>query len=155
MDGRVSGAMISLQLMGMNSKELGARITALRLRMGESVASFAARSGVAKSHIYKLEAGGLDNPTVTTLTGIAGALGITLDELLGNSRKGEPKSEPAEPPMPPSLTQFLRDWETEHKSRMPKDVVHSLATLQFRGKRPRTVEDWRVIYAVVDRTLRD
>ena len=138
----------------MNPKQLGARITALRLRMGESVASFAARSGVAKSHIYKLEAGGLDNPTVTTLTGIAQALGITLDELLGNPPAGD-KGEPAERPIPASLLKFLREWESEHKATMPKDVVHSLASLQFRGKRPKTVEDWRVIYAVVDRTLRD
>ena len=139
----------------MNPKELGARITALRMRMGESAASFAARSGVAKSHIYKLESGGLDNPTVTTLNRIAGALGVTLDELLGNPRSGGDKSRPPERPMPASLTKFLREWESEHKARMPKDVVHSLMTLQFRGKRPKTVEDWRVIYAVVDRTLRD
>lgn len=139
----------------MNPKELGARITALRMRMGESAASFAARSGLAKSHIYKLESGGLDNPTVTTLNRIAGALGVTLDELLGNPRSVEDKSRPAERPMPAALTKFLREWESEHKARMPKDVVHSLMTLQFRGKRPRTVEDWRVIYAVVDRTLRD
>ena len=123
--------------------------------MGESVASFATRSGVAKSHMYKLEAGGLDNPTVTTLDGIARALGITLDELLGSPGRAGGKREPAERPIPASLTQFLREWESEHKTRMPRDVVHSLATLQFRGKRPRTVEDWRVIYAVVDRTLRD
>lgn len=140
--------------MGMNSKELGARITALRMRMGESVGSFATRAGVAKSHVYKLEAGGLESPTVATLSRIAGALGITLHELLGNPASTGERSEPAER-MPTSLTRFLREWETEHKARMPKDVVHSLATLQFRGKRPRTVEDWRVIYAVVDRTLRD
>jgi len=139
----------------MNPKQLGARITALRMERGETVAAFAGRAGVAKSHMYKLEAGGLESPTVTTLDGIARALGITLDELLGNPRSGEEKREPAERPIPPSLTQFLREWETQHKARMPKDVVHSLATLQFRGKRPRTVEDWRVIYAVVDRTLRD
>jgi transcriptional regulator with XRE-family HTH domain len=141
--------------MGMNSKELGSRITTLRLRMGESVSVFATRSGVAKSHVYKLEAGGLENPTVTTLTRIAGALGITLHELLGNPSSTGERSEPAERRMPASLARFLREWETEHKARMPKDVIHSLATLQFRGKRPRTVEDWRVIYAVVDRTLRD
>jgi transcriptional regulator with XRE-family HTH domain len=139
----------------MNPRELGARITALRMRMGESVASFATRAGVAKSHMYKLEAGGLESPTVTTLAGIAGALGITLDELLENPASAGDKGEPAERPIPASLTQFLREWESQHKARMPKDVVHSLATLQFRGKRPRTVEDWRVIYAVVDRTLRD
>ena len=136
-------------------KALGARITALRMGTGESVASFAARAGVAKSHMYKLEAGGLESPTVTTLDGIAGALGITLDELLGNARRAGGRTEPAERPIPPSLVQFVREWETEHKAKMPKDVVHSLATLQFRGKRPRTLEDWRVIYAVVERTLRD
>lgn len=139
----------------MKPKELGAHITALRMRMGESVASFAMRSGVAKSHMYKLEAGGLENPTVTTLEGIARALGITLDELMGNPRSARGKREPAERPIPASLVKFLREWESEHKATMPKDVVHSLATLQFRGKRPKTVEDWRVIYAVVDRTLRD
>lgn len=139
----------------MNAKALGARITALRMGLGESVASFAARAGVAKSHLYKLEAGGLESPTLTTLTGIAGALGITLDELLKNPRRSGPRAEPAERPIPPSLTKFIREWESEHKATLPKDVVHSLATLQFRGKRPRTLEDWRMIYAVVDRTLRD
>jgi transcriptional regulator with XRE-family HTH domain len=139
----------------MNPKELGARITSLRMERGETVAAFAARAGVAKSHMYKLEAGGLESPTLTTLTGIAGALGVTLDELLGNRRSAGDGSAPAERPIPPSLVQFVREWETEHKARLPKDVVHSLATLQFRGKRPRTLEDWRVIYAVVERTLRD
>lgn len=141
--------------MGLTPKQLGARITTLRMVMGESVAAFAARAGVAKSHLYKLEAGGLASPTLTTLDGIAGALGITLDELLGNNRSAGGRTEPAERPVPASLTRFLRDWESEHKAKMPKDVVHSLATLQFRGKQPRTVEDWQVIYAVVDRTLRD
>jgi transcriptional regulator with XRE-family HTH domain len=141
--------------MGLNPKELGARITALRMELGETVASFAARAGVAKSHMYKLEAGGLENPTVTTLDGIAGALGISLDELLGTRRGPKAKNPPPEQPIPPSLVQFVREWETEHKARLPKDVIHSLATLQFRGKRPRTLEDWRVIYAVVERTLRD
>ena len=105
--------------------------------------------------MYKLEAGGLESPTVTTLVGIAGALGLTLDELLGNARAAGVRAEPAERPVPPSLTRFIREWEAEHKATMPKDVVHSLATLQFRGKQPRAVEDWRMIYAVVDRTLRD
>jgi hypothetical protein len=105
--------------------------------------------------MYKIEAGGLDSPTVTTLNRIAGVLGITLDQLLQSPRSTGDKSGPPERLMPASLKQFLREWETEHRARVPKDVVHSLATLQFRGRRPRTVEDWRVIYAVVDRTLRD
>ena len=141
--------------MAIDMKALGARITDLRMRMGETVASLATRSGVAKSHLYKLEAGDLENPTVTTLDGIARALGLTLDELLGNPPGGAVRSETAERPMPASLVQFLREWESQHKATMPKDVVHSLAALQFRGKRPRTVEDWRVIHAVVERVLRD
>ena len=139
----------------MNPRQLGARIMALRMELGESAASFAARAGVAKSHLYKLEAGGLESPTVATLDGIARALGTTIDELLGNPRRAAGKAAPAGRPMPASLAKFLREWESEHKATMPKDVVHSLATLQFRGKRPRTVDDWRMIYAVVDRTLRD
>lgn len=141
--------------MGIDMKALGRRITASRIGLGESVAAFAARAGVARGHMHKLEAGGLENPTVTTLAGIAEALGITLDELLGNPRNAGKKAEPAERPVPPSLTKFIKEWEAEHKGTMPKDVVHSLATLQFRGKRPRSVDDWRMIYAVVDRTLRD
>lgn len=123
--------------------------------MGETVASLAMRSGVAKSHLYKLEAGDLENPTVPTLAGVARALGLTLDELLDNPPSGLGGSGKEERTMPASLTQFLREWESQHKATMPKDVVHSLAALQFRGKRPRTVEDWRVIYAVVERVLRD
>src|SRR6185503_19342678 len=103
--------------MGLNPKELGAGITALRMGLGETVASFAARAGVAKSHMYKLEAGGLENPTVTTLDGIAGALGISLDELLGTRRSPNAKNPPPERPISPSLVQFVREWETEHKAR--------------------------------------
>jgi transcriptional regulator with XRE-family HTH domain len=139
----------------LNGKELGLRIAALRQQLGENMTSFARLTGVSRSRLYTIEAGEGNTPTVRTLDRVAEALVMTLDELVKNQASTRSRQEPAMGPMSPSLSRFLREWELEHEVKMPKDVVRSLVGLQFRKKRPRTVEDWRVIYAVVDRLLRD
>lgn len=62
----------------------GARVKAARDRLGWTQERLATEAGMQQAAISKLERGGGRRlPTVTTLTAIAGALGVTTDYLLG------------------------------------------------------------------------
>lgn len=63
-------------------KQMGKRIQALRKKRNLSRQELAARAGVSREYIRKLEGGGYD-PTVGTLQRIAKAFGVPLTELLG------------------------------------------------------------------------
>ena len=141
--------------MPIDKRKLAARITTLRSALGESVTVFAKRAGLARSHMYKLEAGDSESPSLNTLDTLAREFGLTIDQLVGRKSPDKAMRRPVEPPVPISLTHFVREWESRNKARMPQDAVHSLARLKFRGRRPRTVKDWGVIYAVVDSILQD
>ncbi len=56
---------------------LRARRSALRL----SLQQVADRAGTSKPNLWQLEIGGTSNPCVTTLVGLASALGLQPDEL--------------------------------------------------------------------------
>lgn len=141
--------------MTIDVRALGARITTLRSAQGESITAFAKRTGLARSHMYKLESGNFESPSLATLDALADAFGLTIDQLVGRRSPDKAMRRPVEPPVPITLIRFVREWESRHKTRMPKDAVHSLARLRFRGKRPRNAKDWGVIYAVVDSLLRE
>jgi hypothetical protein len=53
--------------------------------------------------------------------------------------------------MPPSLVEFINVVEAEQESKLPADVVRSLAILQFGGKRPSTLSSWRFLYEALRR----
>jgi len=61
---------------------MGKRIQALRKKRNLSRQQLAAKAGVSREYIRKLEAGGYD-PTVGKLQAIAKALGVPVTELLG------------------------------------------------------------------------
>ncbi len=139
--------------MAVNLKRFGHLLRELRVSSGEKMMPFAVRSGIPRSNLYKLEAGEA-NPGALTLRRLAKAHGVTVASLL------EEQEGPSRPPQkapdrtPASLAGFIEEWESEHRSRLPRDVVRSLAGLQFHGKRPRTREDWRVIHAFLARMLK-
>lgn len=53
--------------------------------LGLSLQAVADRAGLAKSHIWELEAGHARNPTLNAMMGISRALGVSLDYLTGQS----------------------------------------------------------------------
>ena len=63
-------------------RQMGKRIQALRKKRNFSRQELAARAGVSREYIRKLEGGSYD-PTVGTLQRIARAFGVPLTELLG------------------------------------------------------------------------
>lgn len=62
-------------------KQMGKRIQALRKKQKLSRQELAAKAGVSREYIRKLEAGGYD-PTVGTLQRIAKALGRPMEDFL-------------------------------------------------------------------------
>lgn len=144
---------------------IGERLLQLRELRGLSVSAVASQANVAKSYVAKLERGEVDNPGLATLDSIATALKTTLSQLFAPATGSHKRSrwsavvDPLEverlrATMPESLQRFLRELEDSEGARVSSDIVRSLALLQFRGKRPERVEDWRFVYQAVARSLR-
>ena len=72
---------IDLQVLEIRVR-LGQRIRELRLAKGMNQDEFAAAAGIHRTHPGKLE-NALIDPQLSTLVKVAGALGVSLGELLG------------------------------------------------------------------------
>jgi transcriptional regulator with XRE-family HTH domain len=62
---------------------LGARLTRLRLEKGESLQQVADAVGVSKAHVWELEKGRTDNPSMGLVTRLADHFGLSLASLVG------------------------------------------------------------------------
>jgi transcriptional regulator with XRE-family HTH domain len=62
---------------------LGARLTRLRLDKGESLQQVADAVGVSKAHIWELEKGRTDNPSMALVTRLADHFDLSLATLVG------------------------------------------------------------------------
>jgi transcriptional regulator with XRE-family HTH domain len=65
---------------------LGARITKLRLKAGQSLQEVADAVGVSKAHIWELEKGRADNPSMGLVTRLADHFGVSVAFLVGEDR---------------------------------------------------------------------
>jgi transcriptional regulator with XRE-family HTH domain len=65
---------------------LGARITKLRLKAGESLQEVADGVGVSKAHIWELEKGRADNPSMGLVTRLADHFKVSVAFLVGEDR---------------------------------------------------------------------
>ncbi|WP_375459514.1 helix-turn-helix domain-containing protein [uncultured Enterovirga sp.] len=62
---------------------IGARITKLRLARSESFQQVADAVGVSKAHIWELEKGRTENPSMNLLKGLADHFGVSISFLVG------------------------------------------------------------------------
>jgi transcriptional regulator with XRE-family HTH domain len=62
---------------------LAARLNQLRLRKGESLQDVAAAVGVSKAHIWELEKGRSENPSMGLVTRLAEHFGVSVAFLIG------------------------------------------------------------------------
>jgi transcriptional regulator with XRE-family HTH domain len=148
--------------------KLGTRVSQLRELKGLSLSAMAEQAGLAKSALTKLERGETANPGVRTLSALCKVLGVTLPELLQEGPTGrDPRRRTAEPEVivaqrqfqqlreqaPASLKEFLADEEGAGR-RVPADILKTLVTVQYRGRRPDNVDDWKFLYSAMLRTIR-
>jgi transcriptional regulator with XRE-family HTH domain len=149
--------------MALDTLALGARITRFRDLRGLSLSALADEAGLAKSYLAKLEKGEVENPGLRTLSGIARGLGVTVADLLAPAetapRAGR-KTMLAEDAafskvleeLPEGLKDFLKSME-EAGQPLTADTVRALAGVQYRGKRPKSLEDWRFLYDAIRRSV--
>jgi HAD superfamily hydrolase (TIGR01509 family) len=69
--------------MSMDEKRLGQRLQAARQAAGFTQQMLCQKAGLSYSTLAKIERGAIKTPSVFTIQSIAGALGTTLDELVG------------------------------------------------------------------------
>jgi transcriptional regulator with XRE-family HTH domain len=117
-----------------------------RLDQGLSIAELARRSKVSKSYLSQLEnnINGL-RPSADALYKIAFALGTTVSELL-EKQVGKDDDELTE--IPEGLRIFAM---TEQLS---EQEIKMLARIEYRGQRPRTLDDWKYLYESIKRSVR-
>jgi len=128
--------------------KVGARIHDRRESRGLSIAELARKSGVAKSYLSQLERGEADNPSLEAVRKIAGGLGVRVSDLIGEEEAGESRSRK----LPPGLAAFRRSAGRRGKPLADEDV-EMLLSLQYRGRRPETEEDFAFLYHAIKRTL--
>jgi transcriptional regulator with XRE-family HTH domain len=121
----------------------GSEIRRRRLDQGLSLSDLARLAEVSKGYLSQIETEAATRPSATTLLKIARALGTSVGELLG-----EAGATPAqgEPDIPAPLRQFAND------AKLPDAEVRMLAGIRYRGRAPRTSDDWRYIYESIRRS---
>ncbi len=62
---------------------IAARLHDLRLRKGQSLQEVADAVGVSKTHVWELEKGRTENPSLEMLTALANHFGVTIRSLVG------------------------------------------------------------------------
>jgi transcriptional regulator with XRE-family HTH domain len=116
---------------------VGQEIRRRREEQGLSLTDLARLAGVSKGYLSEIESNSAARPSAATLFKIASALGTSVGELLG---KSGPDSQPVNLDIPESLRQFAEE------AKLPDAEVRMLAGIRYRGKSPKTADDWRYIY---------
>jgi transcriptional regulator with XRE-family HTH domain len=119
--------------------KLGHRVRELRLGKGWTLTDLAQHSGVSKAYISDLENGVAGKPNIQYIFAIAKALGVTLDELLHDTERTAAPTKKQKMDLPPGLA------ELQEELALSDDDVQRLATVNFRGHRPRDKEGWRFL----------
>jgi transcriptional regulator with XRE-family HTH domain len=122
-------------------KRLGHAIRFRRQGKGWGLAELALKSGVSKAYISDLENGIAGKPNIQYLYSIARALDVTLDELV-NGAVEEPAAATNKKQtrqLPPGLAELKIEID------LSDEDVEMLASVNFRGHRPRDKEGWRYL----------
>ncbi|MCB0165002.1 MAG: helix-turn-helix transcriptional regulator [Anaerolineae bacterium] len=117
-------------------KPIGPRVRELRQKKGWSLTKLANEAGISRSYLAQIEYGE-STPTQEKIQQLANALGVLQSDLLGeNSQEIE---------IPESLRAFATEMGLESASK----EIQMLSQIEYRGKRPSTIEEWKVIYSVI------
>ena len=111
---------------------------------GWTITTLADNSGVSKAYISDLENGVAGKPNIQYVYAIASSLGLTLDELLGDTKPAsKPKTRKETEDLPPGLAQLQRELN------LSDEEVENLAQINFRGNRPKDLEGLRFLLQAI------
>jgi transcriptional regulator with XRE-family HTH domain len=123
-------------------KTLGENIRLARTGKGWSLTALAEASGISKSYISDLENGVAGRPNIQYVFSLARAMDTTLDRLIEGttpSDKVERRGMTVPTELPPGLAELKQEMH------LSDDDVERIATMHFRGNRPRDKEGWRYL----------
>jgi len=106
---------------------LAARIRELRLRKGQSLQDVADSIGVSKTHIWELEKGRSQNPTVDLLAKLADHFQVTISRLVGE----DPQAEDADEEL---MRMFRQAGELDESDRAHLDALIQSFLKRRRGE---------------------
>ncbi len=112
----------------------GTRLRQMREAKGWSLSDLCEKAGISRSYIAQIESGE-SIPTQTKIVQLANAFGVLPSELLGE--------DPGTADIPASLREFAELIDLKSAD------IQMLARIEYRGKRPNSVEEWRAIYSVI------
>ena len=121
---------------------LSEQIRKRRQEEGLTVAELARRASVSKAYISQLEnnINGV-RPSANVLLRIASALGTSVSTLL----EKEVSDQLAD--LPEELQKFAL------AEQLPEEEIKLLARIEYRGRRPKTVDDWKFLYEAIKRSV--
>lgn len=141
--------------------EFGGRLRAARLARGMTLRDMANEAGVSIAYLSDLERAVLANPTLDKLRGIADALRVSIDDLLGTD-EAYAQSPPG---LPAPLEEFTGtqafrsevDAEARRWRRDPAELrdewVRLLGAIQLGGRRPPSANDYLFIFESIRRAV--
>jgi transcriptional regulator with XRE-family HTH domain len=123
--------------MTVDGPSIGRRIRAYRQVGDLSLNALSERAKVSKGYLSQLENGSASNPSIDTLSRIASALQLSVEELVSDPRPAGQESRR----MPKGLADFVAEREAQ-------DGIY------YRGRQARTAADWAFIYETIVRTIK-
>lgn len=125
-----------------NADTVGSRIKRYRQEKQVSISRLARESGVSKGYLWSLENppedGQGQRPSGKTLYAIAKALGVTMSDLLGEKLILERDT---------TIDATLQEFADQEG--LSQADVTMLASIQWRGDKPKSVQRWRYIYQAI------
>lgn len=112
------------------------KVVRMRKQQGFNQAQLAAKIGISRNYLSMIERGVADGLSVDIVKRVHTTLGI-----------GLPQADLY--PLPPSLREFL-----SHEQ-LPPDDIDMLKRVTYRGRQPRTSDQWRILYRVIRAVLED
>ena len=121
---------------------LSEQIRKRRQEEGLSVAELARLASVSKAYVSQLEnnINGV-RPSAEVLFRIASALGTSVSALL------EKQDDNQLADIPEELQKFALSEQ------LPEEEIKLLARIEYRGRRPKTLDDWRFLYEAIKRSV--
>ena len=116
----------------------------LRNEKGLSLEELARQTGLSKTYLWQLEAKEGKNPSIETVQKISDALGVTIAQLVhGVVTKQRTLAE---------MPKALQELKARHPEELDDDRLRELASIKYRGKQPRNVDEWELLYVALKNT---
>ena len=122
---------------------MGQRIKHMREIKGMSLPALAEAAGLSKAYLSQIENDKCTNPSAELMFRVADALSTTMADIMGKSSIHASEHVNAE--IPRSLVLFSKEKRKEGE-KIDEDLIRTFAGLKIGSRKPRTKEDWTLIY---------